>query len=274
MKKIMLFGAGLLLVFANLAGANPTLKAVTQEIGDSIPDSAVTGGNWSDAYIGQLLGFPPHLGLGVSAGFSPLPLREFKNVLSAYGMDLGMPDDFFLPTYSIEGRTGGLFLPFDFGARIGLIPKTDFRELSYEYLVAGIDLRIPVIKGDLFLPEIMAGISYNHAKGELGYARGANSLSVGFETNVLEIKTQVSKTFLFVTPYLGLTVCWDWTETESDLEFLAIPSSYEYDRNGGFGSRIYGGLAFDILIVKLDLGASYNFVSKNWGANAGLRVQL
>lgn len=274
MKKIMLLGAGLLLTFASLSGANPTLKNITQEIGDSIPDSAITGGNWSDAYIGQLFEIPPHSGLGISAGFSPLPLKEFKNVLSTYGMNLGMPDDFFLPTYSIEGRIGGLFFPFDLGARIGIIPKTDFNQLNYEYFVAGVDLRIPILKGNLLLPKLMAGISYSYAEGEIGYSRGSNSLNVGFETNVLELKTQISKEFFFLTPYLGMTICWDWTETESDLEILAIPSSYEYNRNGIFGSRIYGGVAFDILILKLDLGASYNFISKNWGANAGLRIQL
>lgn len=51
-------------------------------------------------------------------------------------------------------------------------------------------------------------------------------------------------------------------------------SASETDWLDGMDYRVFGGLSLDILIVRVDLTASYNFVGKNFGATVGTRIQF
>lgn len=42
----------------------------------------------------------------------------------------------------------------------------------------------------------------------------------------------------------------------------------------GWSFWVYGGTAFNIFFVKLDLSAMYNFLSGAYGASANVRIQL
>jgi hypothetical protein len=41
-----------------------------------------------------------------------------------------------------------------------------------------------------------------------------------------------------------------------------------------FGMRIFGGLSFNIAVIRLDLTGMFNFFDQSFGAGLGLRFQL
>jgi hypothetical protein len=124
--------------------------------------------------------------------------------------------------------------------------------------------------------------------------------------NMLTAKVQASKSITFVTPYLGLQVSTAWgiggSGFASDLPFLldSVPATEAavaallalYEGTGieppeltttsivvlpeimGFAMPLYGGLSFDIGIVRLDFQGAYELISGAVSATAGIRLQF
>jgi len=141
----------------------------------TLPFNSTLGLNWSDAYIGQLLGVPPHFGVGVSAGATTVQADEIKTLLTTLGVDTGaFPRIVPIPAAVAEARIGGFLLPFDIGVKGGYIPpdlgktiKDATGGLNLDYLAAGADLRFALIKGNLLLPRVSLGVGVNYMKGGL-----------------------------------------------------------------------------------------------------------
>jgi hypothetical protein len=121
---------------------------------------------------------------------------------------------------------------------------------------------------------------------------------------VIDLKAQVSKSLLLFTPYAGLGASIGFGRagggfeselvgiTEQDIadfnEAAALlgddaPYLPELTDNGfyvsapmgsGWAMRVYGGLSINLLLVRLDVTAMYDFIGRNFGATLGLRVQL
>ncbi len=115
----------------------------------------------------------------------------------------------------------------------------------------------------VFTLEELAGASFPGRTGK------PETLSIDFQTNVIDGRLQVSKSFLVVTPYAGFGLSYDITD--SSYTFI---SETDTASEKGWQYRAFGGLSFNIVVVKIDLSGMYNFKSENWGANLGLRVQL
>lgn len=128
----------------------------------------------------------------------------------------------------------------------------------------------------------------------------------GWTSTVLDATVQVSKSLLIFTPYAGAGLSYansdisggistsveDESGTELSQEQIdSMIESYEsftgesvpqVDVNGfitslaqkGFSPRVYLGTSINILILRLDVNASYNFSSSNFAAELGLRFQL
>lgn len=250
------------------------LEGLTTIMRDTMLDNSLLGGTWSDAYIGQLLGVPPHFGIGASAGVSRLTLKELKSVLKDNGMDITISDNFIVPNYAIEARIGGLIIPFDLGARFGVLPEVKVGGLSYKNTTFGADFRIPILKGNVVLPKISIGAGFDYGKGCLKYSTNDSSMGIDFESKILEVKAQISKQVLILTPYAGISGMWAWTNTSTNLDIPYYPKSYTDTQKGIFNVRAFGGLSFNVVVLKIDLNGFYNFMSKNWAANLGIRVQI
>ena len=124
-----------------------------------------------------------------------------------------------------------------------------------------------------------------------------------WSANVIDLKAQVSKGLLFFRPYAGLGASIGFGRagsgfeseltgiTEEEIQQIndaadalgygeVIPelsgtSFYlSAPMTGGWSFRAFGGVALNILIVKLDLTAMYDFLAGNYGATVGVRVQL
>lgn len=140
----------------------------------------------------------------------------------------------------------------------------------------------------------------------------APELFLDWNTVAADLTIQASKRILILTPYIGAglsfgkpslstglaaTTTLDGVAvTQADID--AIIAEYEsagqpvpagldtFTANGygfaaaitdwyeGMDYRVYGGLSLDILFIRVDLTASYNFVGKNFGATVGTRVQF
>lgn len=257
------------------------------EVNDALPDSAVVGGIWSDAYIGQLIGVPPHFGVGVAAGVTRFPIAALADAVELTGASVPV-SELILPNFAIEGRIGGFILPFDIGFRFGMLPAsvvaTVTDQVSIEYINFGLDIRYALVKENLVLPDVSVGAGFYRTAGSIGYEFKASDLTtvdipgeldttenlgLDFSTNVIEAKLQVSKSLLLITPYAGLAANY----ATSTASYTLVNETDEVS-GGSFGARVFGGLSFNLAIFKTDIGAMYNLTSGNWGVNLGARLQL
>ncbi|HBG35690.1 MAG TPA: hypothetical protein DDW88_01300, partial [Treponema sp.] len=61
------------------------LHAFLEDINLSLPDSTLSGVTWSDAYIGQFIGVPPHFGVGLATGVSRFRVAGLAKTLDLVG---------------------------------------------------------------------------------------------------------------------------------------------------------------------------------------------
>jgi hypothetical protein len=287
------------------------------------------GLNWSDAYIGQILGVPPHFGVGVFLGSTILDSGDVKTLANA--MYAGVPGGYSklpYPGFGAEGRIGGFFLPFDLGLKIAALPSVS-EDFDLHHFMIGGDIRYAILKGNAALPKISLGMGLNYMKGGIGVdIAGGQSYDVDsvnalylsspraeftWKTLTLDIKAQVSKSFLIFTPYLGVGLTHGWSEAgyeiSSDLSYGTIAGGatgaspltdtqkgtintalsgaglepLDFDGASGFssmikntqwGMRLFGGIAFNLAVIKIDLSGLYNFNDKSFGFTLGTRFQL
>ena len=319
-----------------------TFDDFASDIAPSIPTLANVGLQWSDSWVG----FFPHFGVGASVGTAFVPVKTFDNVFTALGQDSGVLDDFPsvgvpLPAVSVEGRIGGLVFPFDIGIKAGFIPGAlvdlagDSIE-SLDYQMFGFDVRYALVKENLVMPEISVGIGYTNLSTNIKIPLGGNqtvgswqvpvgvtptgepiyenyslvfadpSAEFGWTSNIIDLKAQISKSFLIVTPYLGAGVSFGLSNVGGGI--TTTPTIYDgsnhsvdidtvkayFDAAGQSGSfpdlstsgisffgdynspafRIYGGTSVNLLMLKLDISGMLNPVTMALGGQLSFRIQL
>jgi hypothetical protein len=317
----------------------PAFDTFAQDVADVLPFNASIGLGWSDAYVGQF----PHFGVGVTVGATTIPFESVKTVLDAFSITLpaqfsyvqrhGFP----VPAYTIDARIGGFAIPFDVGVKIGYVPPDTMRKmglpLSLDYLLAGADVRFALLKDKGFRPALSLGAGYTFMKGSLsvpgllsgpltignfrvpdgsgGFTTHTLSLTdpalnLCWDTNVIDLKVELSKTLLIFTPYLGAgallavgshagggvqsSLLLDGsapTQTQIDEVIQAFTATGQtppdLSTSGiivqkaapvGWAGRVFGGFSVNLLVLKLDLGALYSFPGGSYGASANLRLQL
>ena len=288
MKKIALMSLLILCVISLSFGQTEldefkgSLKNFLADINLSLPDSTVSGVTWSDAYIGQLVSVPPHFGAGLALGVSRFRVSGLKESLKVVGQNLPI-DELVFPTLALEGRIGGFILPFDIGVRFGFLPKVELQGIGLDYLHYGADIRYALLKQNILLPNISLGLGYYGTSGNIFYqftlkqltgisfpeADKDEKLAIHFNTNIIDGRLQVSKSFLIVTPYAGFGLSYSIT----DSSYVLIEDKANIQAKE-LQYRAFAGLSLNIAIVRFDLSGMYNFKSENWAANVGLRVQL
>ncbi len=125
-------------------------------------------------------------------------------------------------------------------------------------------------------------------------------LAFNWETHTIQGKVQASWDLAILTPHLGFGAAYGFSNAggglystltyngEGGLTLADVQdefAKYGYpipttdgieitsDANG-YSFWVYGGTAFNIFFVKLDLSAMYNFLSGAYGASANVRIQL
>ncbi|MDR2247272.1 MAG: hypothetical protein LBE17_11495 [Treponema sp.] len=270
-------------------------------------------GLWSDAYIGSIVGVPPHFGVGINAGVTTIKSTAFKGLLSDLGESdssltglldgLGLP----LPAALVSARVGGLVLPFDVGIKGMYLPSISLGEIRSNYVFFGLDVRYALIKDSGVLPAVSIGLGYTYVGGGLGLPIGQEQninfngqtvkfdrpeLTISWGNSSVDLNAQVSKKLLIITPFLGIGASYGFSQVEfgvkgtvqanDGLKKIAEQFGFDLDSQGitstikgkGLSVRIYGGTSFDIAFIRLNLGVLYSPFGNNFGADFGIRFQL
>jgi len=319
--------------YAGFAQTPPDLGALQKGVADfsgqlakTLPFNSSLGLNWSDAYIGKLFpSMPPHFGVGGSFGFTTMELPELEKLAGYFNYKLPFSmNKMFLPAYAAEGRIGGFFLPFDVGFKFGYLPPVGLwgTSMNMNYLLVGGDIRYAVLDGTI-LPKISVGVGLNYMKSGVGGKAGTGQeigynyegtdykliltqpdVNLKWDTLALDFKAQISKSFLIITPYLGLGGTYAWssagysvdatvthdgnTLSQHDIDDIkAFLSSAGLDtmdvnssgissiiKNSAFSLRAFGGFSINLVVFRLDFTGLYNFLDSNYGATFGFRFQL
>ena len=265
MKKILLAVALLAALtgaaWAQFSGTVEDFQAYFSEFATAVANvlpATASIGTWSPAYIGQF----PHFGIGITAGGAFLPYDTMETTLGLLGVtlpsevafmkDWGLP----FPAVAIDGRVGGFGLPFDLGVRVGFIPESArgmFGNIGVDYLLAGGDIRIPILKDKGFVPALSIGVGYTFMRGavaipdamgtgdtdiDLSGLMGATpymlratapDLTFSWQTHAIIAKAQLSKNLLIFTPHLGLGAAYGISQAGGGVE-----SSLQVDDDGTF----------------------------------------
>ncbi len=242
MKRILIVLAALVMVSGFAAAETAfedyesSIREFAEGVANSLPLNSSVGLTWSDAYIGQF----PRFGVGATVGFSTIPYAALEPVVEALGLTedvegselfeylerFGGP----LPAYTVEARLGGFMLPFDVGAKFGTIPPSVetggiVEGFEFDYLLAGGDVRVNLLRGRGIAPKLSVGGAYNFLDARVGLVGQKDIEITSFEdprvqttydlslesptveyfwrANVLDFTVQASKDILLFTPYIG-----------------------------------------------------------------------
>ena len=312
-------------VLTDLTDIQKSVANFSADLAKSLPFNSSLGLNWADAYIGKFFpSVPPHFGIGASFGFTTLEMPVIKTLSGYFGYKLPFnTDKMFLPAYTAEARLGGFFLPFDIGFKFGYLPPLGLwgTNMKMNYMLAGGDIRFALLDRKV-LPKISLGLGLNYMKSGIGgkagqdivieYGGAADTIclerpevNLDWSTVSLDFKLQISKSFVIITPYLGVGGSYAWssagysvdTKVTSDgsasLTAAELADIKQYLRNSGvdaldlgnsglsstikdsaFNFRAFGGLSVNLMAFRLDLTGLYSFRDKNYGASFGARLQL
>jgi hypothetical protein len=313
---LFLFSGSQIFSEVQLDKLRDTVDAFTDNLAQSLPFNASLGLNWSDAYIKKF----PHFGTGISVGFTTMNAQYLEDLMGQFGFSIpGMLDGFGgfpLPGYTVEGRFGGLALPFDIGFKFGYMPMK-LSDINLNYFLAGGDIRYAILEKNILLPSVSFGVGFNYLSGKIGKAIGSEmqfgyndvnenpqaliverpDVNLNWSTATVDIKAQISKSVAIVTPYLGIGASHGWSKAGYSVDATVsdtgdnIDTAKEIfeqfgidgiDSNGfssqkkinGWSARVFGGLSFNILILRIDLTGLYNILSKDYGASLGFRIQF
>jgi hypothetical protein len=312
MKKHFALALGALtLAFAPAVGATSITDLTTgldgfvSDATGSLPFAAAAGLDWSDAYIGSIVGVPPHFGLGVTAGATTLPKKAVQPLITALGGSLN--SDLPLPSVGVNARVGGFLLPFDVGFKVGVVPGLTLGDYTVDYTNLGFDVRYAVFQGEPLLPDVSVGggVDYFATKVKatygsgVSYSDGSKTLTVGAPTATLDLsalvfeaKAQVSKSLLIITPYLGVSALVGSSTAKASVssnidygtgnqaywaQYVPGISSTGFSKDksvANFGLKVYGGTSINMVVFKLDLQGLYSFLDQSYGGTLGLRFQL
>ncbi|MBN1685621.1 MAG: hypothetical protein JW852_03155 [Spirochaetales bacterium] len=331
---------------ADFEAVKDAFAAFADDLSSALPFASTIGLNWSDSYIGNFphlgvalsagaVGLPAEafgkvLGTLTGGELGGDMLDFLPPELAEFGERFGLP----FPAAALEARVGGLLLPFDIGLKVGFIPdEVDMGEIlpagmSATYELVGADVRLRLVEEKGLIPEIIVGGGVNRLTGGVSFSAGDSINVDGFEvqgfgtyritlddptfgfdweTTVFDVKAQISKRLLIVTPYLGIGATMgkskvsggaytnvnaynemdelidatEWAEIQQALLLLGedVPQLSETgftitNSKSGFATRVYGGASLNLLFIKLDITGFYELLSQSLGLSAALRVQF
>ncbi len=272
---------------------NLKMVRLSENLNAILPNAATEQNVYAPAWIGKLLpSAPPHFAVGAEAGVTKFDLSPLKETADIFGV-AGLPSLLVFPTITANARVGGLFLPFDvgFSAMYLNLNRIDSIAdgLGIQFFDIGGDIRYAILRGDGFLPQISLGFGYYYIDGKISYAKDGLYAKFDYACHTMFAQAQVSKTFLFFTPYVGFRgivsksqADWSWVADAArvagapqyvDLVFGGNGSS-SANFFGQFLPQVYGGFGLNLGFLALNFGAAYEFCNKIWGGNFSVRFQM
>jgi hypothetical protein len=344
MKRLLIIVAVALIAIAVPLSAQLTdydafadgFVSFAEAIADELPFNTTVGLNWADAYIGNF----PHFGIGLTIGATLVPFSTFSDAMQPLGIDLeaevgdqlsgfGFP----LPGAVLDARIGGFILPFDIGFKIGYIPDEAKvflpNNMTLDYLMVGGDIRYAILQEKGWLPDLSIGLGYTYMRGnvaiqgilggnqqieEVRYGPGPGDVYVleledpdvflDWQASVIDLKVQVSKNLLILTPFFGVGAAYGESNAggglQSDVLIGGVPITQAqidqikdyYDLVGepipdlsvkglivtsdakGWAYRVFGGIGLSIFVLRININGMYNLTTGALGASINGSIQF
>lgn len=272
---ICLFACGI-----SFADPHDSMARFTNRVTDTISNACAQQNVYADAWIGKLFpALPPHFAVGFEGGITNMDLSDLCKTAGELGLS-GFPSSMLYPTLGINAKIGGLFLPFDIGFSFFTLDtqKTgiNLTPLDLEMFVLGGNFRFAILQGKGLMPVLSVGVGYYYSKGAIGKGTSGGAIKVNYDTQVIIAETQLSKKFIFVTPFIGFRGIFSSTTSEYNWRSAASTDSKAIKTNFGdsFIPQVFGGVGLSLGVIKLDANACYDFVNTIWSFGVSLRFGL
>jgi hypothetical protein len=256
------------------ADLQSAFNALAGDFLGSLPLNAQIGLDWSDACIGTW----PHFGVGLSIGLASTPsgpLKDFCKTVN--GGDLPAAARI-TSGWTIDARIGGFGIPFDIGLKIGGFPaflsdKLDQYSEGLNILHAGFDLRFLVVKERRVVPAVSVGAAYNFLMGEMTL----KPAKLSWSSHLVEVRAQVSKSFLVATPFLGVALGLSWSNLDCTVSDVPDAPKGNFSTGASVANSLYGrvflGGSFNLALIKINAAVTLGFPTFGWGVSIGVRFQ-
>lgn len=259
----------------------------------SLPFAASMGLNWSNPYIGQLIGHPMHFGVGIALGsvfFNNTEPADLGELMGITIEDSMIQDKQWLPSYVFIGRLGGLGnIPFDFGFKFGYLPDMPlWGSLDYNTLIFGFDINYAVYISRKSGPVVVVGLGFDKldggANGTMATVPGGlppvvqTGMPVHFtwESNTFKIKVLFSQSLLATAFSVFGGIDLGFGSNSVGVKFGENKDSPNYEDIRELSTLVFSsllGFGYEINAWHIDLGLMTNFVNFELGLGLSVRYQ-
>lgn len=267
---------------------NTCLYNFSTQLNNIIPNASTEQNVYSDAWIGYFIpSNTMHFAVGLEGGLTQINMDDLCTAATMMHVS-GVPETFAYPTIGLNAKIGGIFIPFDLGVSFFTVDTRNLKELlSGIYMslfVIGGDIRIPLIQESQYLPCWSIGAGYYFSKGGIGCGSPASGIDLDFETHTLFAQTQISKSFSFITPFIGYRGIFSNSNTNyywRSADGLTIDGTLTKKGSGSqnvsfensFTSQIFAGFGLTLGMLQLDTNASYDINHNIWSGGLSIRIQ-
>lgn len=272
--------------FSNeLSDLNNCINNFRDELNSVIPNAATQTNVYADAWIGKFIpSLPMHFAVGIDGGITKFDISQLKKASDIVHIT-NMPSSLLFPTINANAKIGGIFLPFDIGFSIFYFNSKDlnnvFRNLDIDFFTVSGNLRWAILQGKGICPKWSIGAGYYYSKGSIGKSNGDSSIKFSYITQTFVAETQLSKTFLFVTPFIGFRAIFcdsditcNWNSSIGISGMMRSEEHSKQEMFSNFTPQVFGGIGIKIGLFEIDVNGSYDFKHALWSAGTSLRFQM
>lgn len=299
MKKIL---AALIVVVCSAAvfaktfsgdDVNNCLNDFSRDLNKSLPNAASQQNVYAQAWIGKVFpSAPPHLAVGIEASATKLDLSALGNFAEIFKVN-GIPKTFVYPMLTANARVGGFVLPFDIGFSCMYMNFSNLKAAAegfgIKFFNIGGDVRYALLKGEGAWPQLSLGFGYYFINGKVSLDKDGVKAGVDYSSHTMFGQVQLSKTFLFFTPYVGFrgifsknSTDWAWSATDKRISdaasYVGAAASGKGNASSNWGDnfipQIYGGFGLKISFLAINIAGAYDFKNSIWNGNFSLRFQM
>jgi len=269
---------------------NDRLNSYTKQLSNIIPNAATEQNVYSDAWIGNFYpSSPMHFALGIEGGLTQLNMDDFNSVAKAFRI-ASVPETFPYPSLGINGKIGGFGIPFDMGVSFFTVDTAKLSNLlkgiDMQLFIVGGNIRFAILQGKGAWPVLSCGAAYYYSKSSIGTSSGDTFISFKNEAHILIAETQISKKFIFVTPFAGFRAIFvksdssfEWNNPSGILNNAGITvtsgkGSIKKEFSDQFIPQVFGGLGLTLGLIQFDTNVSYDIQNNLWSGGLSIRFQM
>ncbi len=279
-KKVLVFLILIMHFFVfsqNSLTINNSLNDFSENLFDTLPNTATQTGIWPDAWIGNIMPSDfPHAGAGLSLGLAQIDTKDFSAAAQEVGVAPSSDSTLYLPTAAFDLRLGGFVLPFDFGASFLALNKVemDDNSLFVDFLSFSSSIRYAIIEGDTLLPRLSAGIGYSYYDSSISSTSGKSFITVKSKAHVLFAETQISKQIAYYfTPYANVRLLFsdihnNWSWASNIVQGQGVSNKHMFSNPF---VQVGVGTGINYLFGQASVGITYDFAHEILGVHTSVR---